>query len=174
MTQHKASEAPLLSDDLLWAEGGHASDVVLTALADGETSIVPAVVRVHVERCTICTTHLGHAALLAIHTTRELEVRAEHDRMTAKKPLPRFAIGLGLVVAVLGLLPTALEAAGEERALRRFAMRDVPLSLKGLGTLARHLDGTSVGLFVTYGTAVLLVCMGFALVRLLPKKEVSR
>ena len=33
-TDSRPSEAELLPDDLLWAEAGHASDVVLTALAD--------------------------------------------------------------------------------------------------------------------------------------------
>jgi hypothetical protein len=166
----------LLPDELLWAEGGHASDVVLTTLADGELHLVPPLVRTHVEHCTACTTHLGHAALLSLHTMRELEVRAEHERAVARRPLPRAAITTGLLVALLGLVPSLFDAAGQPSAFRRFAMRDVPLSLHGLGTLVRHLDApdSPLGLVVLYGAAVLLVSMGLAVVRLLPKKEVSR
>ena len=36
------------------------------------------------------------------------------------------------------------------------------------------LNGSPAGLVLTYGTAALLVCMGLAVVRLLPKKEASR
>jgi len=171
----------LLPDELLWADGGHASDVVLTALADGQREIVPTAVRAHVECCSTCMTHLGHAALLSLHADRELATRAEHDRALARgearRPLPRLAIGLGLAVAVLGLLPSLLDD-GDASAARTFATRDVPLFVRGLGTLARRLDepGSSAGLFVTYGAALVLVAMGVAVVRLLPKaqKETSR
>jgi hypothetical protein len=159
----------LLPDELLWSEGGHASDVVLASLADGQAAIVPSVVRIHVERCTVCTTHLGHAALLSVHVGRELGARAEHERLFSRRPLPRSAIALGLAVAVLGVLPTIVD-------LEHFATRDIPISLRGLTTLARHLEDSpsAATLVLTYGAAVMLVCMGFAIIRLLPKKEASR
>jgi len=163
----------LLPDELLWAEGGHASDVVLTALADGQRDIVPPPVRAHVERCTVCMTHLGHAALLSLHAGAELEARAAHDRAPARRPLPRLAIALGLAVAALGLVPSLLDAGGEVSALQSFATRDVPLFLKGLGTLARRLDepGSSAGLFLTYAAAAFLVAAGVAIVRIFPKAQ---
>jgi hypothetical protein len=177
MKSARESATPLLPDELLWADGGHASDVVLTALSDGQTAIVPAPVRAHVERCTVCTTYLGHAALLSLYVARELEARAEHERSTARRPLPRSAIALGLVVAVVGLLPTVFDLALEPSGLRNFATREVPLSLRGVSTLVHHLDrpGSAVGIVVTYGAALLLLAMGFAVARLLPKKkEASR
>ncbi len=67
----------LLPEELLWADGGHASDVVLTALADGEDAIVPEVARRHVGNCVHCTHALGRVALLSVHASEELEhVRA--------------------------------------------------------------------------------------------------
>jgi hypothetical protein len=165
----RQEDKTLLPDELLWAEGGHASDVALSTLADGQASAVPPAVRTHVERCTVCTVHLGHAALLSLHVGRELAARAEHERVFARRPLPRSAIALGLAVAVLGLVPNVVDVA-------HFATRDVPISLRGLTTLARHVDasGSALSLFLTYGAAILLVSTGFAVVRLLPKKEVSR
>ena len=168
----------LLPDDLLWADGGHASDVVLTALADGQASIVPAPVRLHVERCTVCTTHLGHAALLSLHAGAELAARAEHDRAPARRPLPRLAIVLGLAVAALGLLPTVLDPASDVSTIRSFVTRDMPLFVQGLRTLAHRLGepGSAAGLFLTYAAAVLLVAMAVAVVRILPnaRKETPR
>ncbi|MBX3222959.1 MAG: hypothetical protein KF795_20780 [Labilithrix sp.] len=163
----------LLPDELLWAEGGHASDVVLTALADGERAIVPEEVRAHVERCASCALHLGHAALLSLHAGAEIAARAEHERAGTRRPLPRLAIALGLAVAALGLLPSVLDAEAGASALRSFGTRDVPLFLAGLRTLSRRLaePGGSVGLFVTYGAAALLVVMGLAVVRILPKAQ---
>jgi hypothetical protein len=164
----------LLPDDLLWADGGHASDVVLTSLADGQHAIVPLAVRSHVDRCTACMTHLGHAALLSLHAATELEAQKSHDRVLARRPLPKMPIVLGLLVAVLGLVPTVID--GEGSALRAFVAHDLPLFVKGLGHLAGRLGepGSPAGLFLTYSAATLLVCMGFALVRFLPKKEASR
>ncbi|MBX3202345.1 MAG: hypothetical protein KF894_29725 [Labilithrix sp.] len=168
----------LLPDELVWAGGGHASDVVLTALADGQRAIVPEAALAHVERCTICATHLGHAALLSLHAGAEIAARAEHDRVLARRPLPRLAIALGLAVAALGLLPSLLDADAGASTVRTLVTRDVPLFLAGLGTLARRLaePGSSAGLVLTYATAALLVLTGLAVVRFLPRtqKETTR
>jgi hypothetical protein len=163
----------LLPHELLWADGGHASDVVLTSLADGQHAIVPLPVRQHVERCTVCTTHLGHAALLSLHVANELEMRRTHERAVFRRPLPKLPITLGLAVAVLGLLPTLLD---DTASLQAFVTHDLPLFAKGLGRLAGRLGepGSPIGLFLTYFAAMLLVSMGIALVRFLPKKEASR
>ncbi len=67
----------LLPEELLWADGGHASDVVLTALADGEDAIVPEVARRHVGNCVHCTHALGRVALLSVHASEELEQSRE-------------------------------------------------------------------------------------------------
>lgn len=175
MTRTKRDEpAEILPDDLSWAAGGHASDVVLTVLADGQPELVSSAVRAHVERCTTCLTHLGHAALLSLHADRELVARAEHDRQLAReharRPLPRLAIGLGLAVAALGLVPSLLDGGGSS------TPRDASLFLRGLGTLVRRLDepGSPAGLVITYATALVLIGIGFAVVRALPKKETSR
>lgn len=161
----------LLPDELLWAEGGHASDVVLTALADGALDIVPPNVRAHVETCTACTQHLGNAALLSLHAGSELGALREHEAALdgARRPLPRLAIVLGLAVALLGLLP-------EIGSISIFLTQDLPLLASGAGTIGNRLvePGGPVGLVLTYGTAVLLVAMGFAVVRLLPQKETPR
>lgn len=160
-----------LPDELLWADGGHASDIVLTALADGQLDIIPPAARAHVETCTKCMQHLGNAALLSLHASRELAARAEYDASlaTARRPLPRLAIALGLAVALVGLVP-------ELGSLRAFLTTDAPLIARGAGTVGRSLvaPGGSAGLVLTYGTSALLVAMGFVLVRLLPKKETPR
>jgi hypothetical protein len=157
-----------LPDELLWAEGGHASDVALTALADGQTSIVPPLVRAHVESCASCSRQLGNAALLSLHVGAELEAKKKVDTVPERLPLPRVAIALGLAVAFLGMLPSLL--AGDAT---HFAVHDVPLLARALGTLVRHLpDGAS--LVLTYGGSLLLVAVALAATRLLPKKEVSR
>ena len=169
-----------LPEDLVWAAGGHASDVVLTAMADGQVDIVPPTVIAHVDGCRVCTTHLGNAALLSLHAGREMALLPRRDaaataEVAARQPLPRLAILLGLAFAVLGLLPTLIDAPTEIGGAKTFATK-LPMFASGLGTLGRRLlePGSSVGLVLTYGATALLVIMAFALLRLLPKKEVSR
>ncbi len=103
----KQTKVPeLLPDELLWAEGGHASDIVLTAMADGQAEIVPRTVLTHVNGCQLCTTHLGNAALLSLHTDRELAMVAREADAAARAPFPRLAVFLGLAFAAIGLVPT--------------------------------------------------------------------
>jgi hypothetical protein len=149
----------LLPDELLWAEGGHASDVVLTCLADGEHAIVPKVVRSHVERCEACMVHLGHAALLSLHSDRDLR------HLQKPAPLPRVAIALGLAAAFLGLVPSLVNHGLSHM------IESLPLYARGLTTLVHKLEP---GVFTTYAAALTLFAMGIAAVRFLPKKETSR
>jgi hypothetical protein len=174
--QTGSGDEGFLPDDLLWAAGGHASDVVLTAMADGQVAVVPPAVLAHVDQCRSCTTHLGNAALLSLHTGREIAMVAREADAAARAPLPRLFIALGLAFAVLGLVPSLADAPADIGGAKSFAMHDVPMFVNGLGTLGRRLlePGSPIGVALTYGAAVLLVIMAFALVRLLPKKEVSR
>ena len=174
----RMKEPELLPDELLWADGGHASDIVLTAMADGQLEIVPPAVMAHVDGCRPCTTHLGNAALLSLHAGRELAMAgvATEAEAAARAPFPRLAVALGLAFATLGLVPNLIDAPTQISSAKAFATHDVPMFVTGFGTLGRKLlePGSSVGLVLTYGAAALLVVMAFALVRLLPKKEVSR
>ena len=172
----RTTEPELLPEELLWADGGHASDIVLTAMADGQAGIVPPGVLAHVNGCTSCTTHLGNAALLSLHTGLELAVVARVDETAARAPFPRLAIALGLVFAALGLVPTLVDAPSHVSSAKSFALHDVPLLVTGLRTLGHKLlePGSASGRVLTYGAAALIVVMAFALVRLLPKKEASR
>ena len=152
----------MLPEELLWATGGHASDIVLTALADGEQAIVPPAVRAHVQQCTACTMHLGHAALLALYTQSELAARHQHDAL--RRPLPRLPIALGLLAALVGLVPSLgdLEPAA--------FLHEMRLYLEGIGTLTRRAGSSTgaVGILVPWVVATLLVGLGFAIVARFP------
>jgi len=179
MTKRTKEDEPtkdVLPDELLWAAGGHASDVVLTAMADGQVDIIPALVLAHVDGCRSCTTHLGNAALLSLHTGREMALVDRESEAPVRAKVPRLAILLGLAFAALGLVPSLLDAPYEVGGATSFATHDMPMLANGLGTLGRRLlePGSPIGIGLTYGAAALLVLMALALVRLLPKKEVSR
>lgn len=163
----KRPETGMLPDELLWSDGNHASDVVLTALADGQHAIVPNAVHAHILACAACNAHLGNSALLSLETHRLLAGAAPERR-----PFPRLAVALGLAAAAIGLVPWLVEADSPVRLLSQLARR--------FASLMARLDtsgGTTLGVVITYVAAGCFVVAGLALARLSPlsqKKEVSR
>ncbi len=81
-----------------------------------------------------------------------------------------------VIVAALGLVPSLLDAPSKIGSVKSFAMHDVPMLVTALGALRRQwlAPGSPTALAVTYGALALIVLMALAVVRLLPKKEVSR
>lgn len=168
-------ENETLPEELVWAEGGHASDVALTTLADGQATLLPAAVLAHVQGCTSCTQHLGHAALLSLHVAREMGTVVAHERAlaTTRRPIPWVAVALGLTVAVLALLPSLADL-GSSASFGSF-WTTASLVTRVVRTVARGVlsPGSALGLFVTCGTAVALVVSALVVVKLLPRKDVS-
>lgn len=163
-----------LPDELCWAEEGHASDIALTAIADGERAILPAAVVTHVERCPVCAGHLGHAALLSLHAADRLKDLTPGDRLSppAERPVPIFAVALGMLVALLGALPTLLDLTSAPRD----AGRALPLFGRGVAQLGRRLlePGSTTSLVLVWSAALVLVAIAVCVVRLAPRKgEVS-
>lgn len=97
----------MLPEDLLYAEDGHASDVVLTCLADGEKAIVPPALVAHVLACPTCHGHLGNAALLSLRAGEEVaaHVAAKKAHEAKLAPSPYLALAAGLLLVLLGALP---------------------------------------------------------------------
>lgn len=94
-----------LPHELLWAEGGHASDIALTAIADAQFEAIPDEVHAHVDTCPLCTEQIGHLALLSLHTARL--VTEVHAKEPARIPL--MPVLAGGILATIGMLPTLLD-----------------------------------------------------------------
>jgi len=172
----------LLPDELVWADGGHASDVVLTAIADGEESIVPEVARRHVHQCVHCTQALGRVAVLSLHVHDEIEhvrpIAAELSapapakvlRIEAHEParwkLPWPALAAALVLAAVGSIPTLLDAPQGVATGTRAAVTNLPLALRHVTVAARAAgDAGEVALVVNVGTALLMITMAALIAR---------
>ena len=117
------TEGAALPEELLYAEGGHASDVALTCLADGEDALVPAALRAHVLECAACSAQLGNAALLSLRADDAVRGYVAAQAKPAPTPGLERALALGFLVAVLSAaprlasLPEDLPRAGRELAL---------------------------------------------------------
>lgn len=63
---------PVLSLAETMGDDGHANEIAITCIADGEAAILRAEVIAHVEACDACTTRVGSAALLSIQAGERL------------------------------------------------------------------------------------------------------
>ncbi len=153
----------LLPDELLRSEDGHASDVALTALADGESAIVPTSIKAHVEACSRCSGHLGHAALLSLRSGLEIRPRLQRAEKAKKAsaPSPLRAMFLGLALALLGALPRLIALPGDLAVSGTSPIRGYPLLLRGMKRVVFAAANALAGhgpLLSAAAAAVLLAC----------------
>lgn len=129
--------------DLTWQADGHATEVALAMIADGEHALLSEGALHHAAMCEACSQRLGEAALLSLRATEELpaaaarlalaEARTEIARPSKARslqaspesfavianvgapirkpiarPMPVRAIFGGLLIAVLGAIPSLI------------------------------------------------------------------
>lgn len=162
-----------LEEGLLTTDDGHASEIALAALADGEVALVSHGVRAHVEQCARCSAQLGAHVMLTERVEVELRQLARHTEASvalAARTHGLFALAAGLVVAALGSAPRLLDVPALGSELLDFARRSALF-----GRAATHLAsslvarGSETGLVLTYAAAAALVAAGIVLVRVLPR-----
>lgn len=163
-----------LPEDLLW-EGEHASEVALTALADGEDALLSEALCQHVTSCESCASRFGTQALrVAVTAEAVAAVRGQvpqEELVVLPAPTPWGALGFATLLALFGLVPAL-------RADSLLALRD---GAEGLGSMLWRLAWMAVrgtvpevgaaALGVLVMSAATLVVMGLWLAR---SREVVR
>lgn len=154
--------ADMLPDDLLFTEDGHASDVVLTCLADGETAIVPELARAHVSGCVDCQGHLGNAALLSLRATDDVLAHLRSKEKSTEQATvhsPYVALAVGLTLAVLGALPRLATLPDDLASGTKSVAEGAPplLRLVHHGVLALGHVAETRGAFVSMAAGLLLI-----------------
>ena len=108
---------PMLEDSLVWDESGHLAGCAVSAIADGELSLVPAAAVTHAADCAQCAERVGEAVLFALEIAEALSptalVLANEEAVLAipEKARPRSEPPLPAplpVPAVIGALVLAL------------------------------------------------------------------
>jgi hypothetical protein len=176
----------LLPKELVW-EAGHASELALSALVDGEDAVLPRDVVSHVHSCDACMMQLGDAALMMRGVThavqsvkpwlppdlsRELAKSPSSSRALAPKRVPLAAMVVAMVVAAAGAVPTLLGLPQRLAQLLLTLMHTAPVvSRSGLQVFEQGLGGAELS--AMFGCAGLLLCAGVAATRLLPRPVVS-
>jgi hypothetical protein len=134
----------VLPNDVAFGDDGHASDVALAALADGEIGILAPSVGAHVDGCASCTARLGEAALVSASVSDALRARAAETayaaellampaapRKSVRRParqLPLLAMAAALLIALAAAGPSFVDPTG---APRWYEWVKVPLSVAG-------------------------------------------
>ena len=155
-----------LPRELTWQDDGHASEVALAAIADGEVELVPDQVAAHVGACDHCTGRLGEQALLSLSTGEALaEIGPAVAR--ARQPLPSLAIALALCLAAVGAVPAVLELAGGIAGAPQLALRGVLLGTRAGSALLRALASADAAAWsiAWAAAAAVLVALGLWVAR---------
>jgi len=166
-----------LPDDQLWQEDEHLTELALTAIADGELGLVTPKARGHVDDCDHCTARLGNQALMALsmhealHHAPVLEVVAAPAPVRVARPLPTVAVIFGLLVAVLGALPSLFQAPAWLADLPATLTRVAPVTLRVAASLLKVASVSSGSLVVLWTVAaVVLAVLGMIVARLAPRE----
>ncbi len=171
-----------LPKQVLWdvtSDAAHASDLALSALADGEESLLSQDVIEHASSCDACALRLGALALETHGVTNAVEsvkpwlpaelLAPSKKRATASQPIP-----LGAIFAALGL--TAVGATPSVLALPHH-LAELLLTLQHAAPAMSHggiqVIQQGVGVAVMGACALLLVAAGVAVTRLLPRPTSS-
>lgn len=180
----KGDRQERLPDDLVW-ENGHASELALAALADGEETLLPTSIEAHVHSCAECTQRFGETALLSMGASRAIQElgpllritpvpvaphiaeRAAARAATRRRP-PMAMILTALVLAAAGATPTLIQLPGRLAELCFALLHTVPtLSRSGAQLLRSGLGPAWIA--ATFVCAAILVMMSVAVTRLLPR-----
>jgi hypothetical protein len=163
-----------LPRELVW-DGAHVSDLGLTAIADGQESIVPADAVTHAHSCDWCSGRLGRTALLAsavgegVREARPaLGASAMAHGSRASAPSPWRALLIGCTVAVLAAVPSLPSLAARLGTFITFgrvlSTHGLPVLVRGIAMASRSDASRSIQL-ATVVASVLLVLMGLAIAR---------
>ena len=156
-------ERNMLHGSLVWDQDGHLSDIAQNAIVDAESALLPREACEHAETCEVCMRSIGQLAQLSLEIDGAIKVldpallprRAAQSGMRSVRlrHWPLTELGLALVIALLGQLPTlqTLNPAGVRHALKAL----VQVSVQVL----QHVAGTPLGAALPWIATSMLVAI---------------
>ncbi|MES1178051.1 MAG: hypothetical protein ABUL62_27255 [Myxococcales bacterium] len=170
------SQPEQLADALIWDDQGHLAEVAVTALADGELSLLPAPAVAHAESCAVCADRIGSSALLSLALSDALsrtvlapEPQETPQRIFAtRQPLPLGWLAVALLVAALGSLPSLARLWGLLFHLPELAAHALPVLARVAVLVGRGLTDNQALVELRWLSVATLSCVGIAIARLGP------
>ncbi|MCA9641933.1 MAG: hypothetical protein H6718_02705 [Polyangiaceae bacterium] len=146
-------------------ETGHLSEEAIVACADGQLDLVTPLVLQHLDGCAACGDHVSNAAELSFRFDLALAPEAE-ELATALAPasrgVPRAALAAALLLAVVGILPSALGSAWSVNL--RPLWQATQVTLRSLPQLMNSVRAENpLGSLAPFLLAVLLMAIGTAI-----------
>jgi hypothetical protein len=172
-----------LPNEVLW-DADHASDLALSAITDGEDSLLAPDVVAHTHSCDACTMRLGTLALETHGVTNAVESvkpwlpaallvpskkAAPSKKASSSQPVPLPAIFGALALTAVGATPTVLAFPHRIAELILTLEHAAPaMSHGGLQVIQQGVGVAAMGV-----CALLLVAAGVAVTRVLPRPASS-
>jgi hypothetical protein len=183
-----------LPNELLWERSGesepnggesHASELALSAFADGEDSLLSKEMVLHLHTCTACAMRLGEMALVTRGVTHAVQsvkpwlpASMQGNRALKRAPqksqhsVPWGAIVAALALTVVGIAPKVMALPHRLAALAVSLLHAAPVvSHSGVQVFQQGLGAEwtqAMGV-----CAALLIGAGFAVTRLVPRPTAS-
>lgn len=184
MARPHSSSMNALPNELLW-ENDHASELSLSAFADGEESLLSKEIVLHLHTCTACAMRLGETALVTRGVTHavqsvkpwlpaSMQARSSGARTRAPAPqsVPWAAIFAALGLTAVGAAPTLMALPHRVAALALSLLHAAPvMSHSGVQVFQQGLGAEwtqAMGV-----CAALLIAAGVAVTRILPRPTVT-
>jgi hypothetical protein len=152
----------------LFDDTGHASELLLTVLSDGQDAIVPIEARVHVDECPECLGRLGSYALEGAEVAHVFAVVAkERPSLFAIRwsPVPALVVGFSILMASV---MWRLES-GQSLGHAVHGLFSVGSTLRhngpSLAESCMHIYRECGGLWVSMASALVLLLGGVAVAR---------
>jgi hypothetical protein len=172
-----------LSKELLW-ENNHASELALSAFADGEDALLSKEMVLHLHTCSACAMRLGETALVTRGVTHAVQSvkpwlpaamqapSGVKKRAQSAQSVPWAAIFAALALTTVGAAPTLMALPHRLAALAVSLMHAAPVMSHSGVQVFQH--GLGAEWTQAMGVcAALLILAGVAVTRLLPRPTVS-
>jgi hypothetical protein len=154
----------VLEEDLVWDDTGHLSEIAKSALADGQDAILSSRALSHFAQCHACIESVGEAALLSVELGAALRGARAPRRFA-----PWIPIGAALAIAALSAIPMLSVARLWLSTTGSFVVR-VP---RILGRAAVEVAAHGFAPTFYLASTLVLLAMGFAVTRLMPRVPVQ-
>jgi hypothetical protein len=171
MSSERNQASERLSPQIVWRDDGHLSDVAVSALADAELSLLSSEALEHGDGCDACAARVAVELEIGVALDAALQrpdLEQAPAAVTVDVPRLRGPLGIGLAVALLGLLPSMGAVPEALSTWTSDGSRWLAAGAMVVKAMDQHAGASTL---VTLSVAVLLVSVGVWIARRAPRQS---